>query len=333
VHYAKRFAITSVTRDKEYDITTGADGSTILWFTANHNGEAETVKINLRPKKGLKKSQLEWDFSSLAIKGRSSRGNLVTKYAIAKIQLKSKGISTIGGKEVWWDADIQRLNEDGRGEFLGEFTSEDRVLAIFRDGTFYTTNADVVNKYQGEVIYIGKWDPALTWTALYWDGAAKAFYVKRFSFPESDNNPLLFISEGKGSRLVDISSDMHPQVVLTFGGKVAHREPETLNAEEFIAKKGYSAKGKKCHAYELAGVAFGEPLHYPEDDVADEEISPLGPEDLGRDDNTVIPSEVEESVAPPADAPSDEEPIEMELTGTSPDDLPADAEVEDWTLF
>ena len=322
VHYAKRFAITSVTRDKEYDITTGAEGSTILWFTANHNGEAETVKINLRPKKGLKKTQLEWDFSTLSIKGRGTRGNLVTKSAIAKIQLKSKGVSTIGGKEVWWDADIQRLNEDGRGEFLGEFTSEDRVLAIFKDGTFYTTNADVVNKYQGEVICICKWDPSLTWTVLYWDSAAKAFYVKRFSFPESDNNPQLFISDAKGSKLVDISGDLHPQVVLTFGGKYAHRPEETLDAEEFIGKKGFAAKGKKCHAYDLSAVAFGEPLVKE----GDEEI-----------DDAAISGEDEVETSP-----VDDEPIEMELTEDIPadipggdipaDDLPAD-DSEDWTLF
>ena len=321
VHYAKRFAITSVTRDKEYDVTTGAEGSAILWFTANHNGEAETVKINLRPKKGLKKSQLEWDFSNLSIKGRSSRGNLVTKFAIAKIQLKSKGVSTIGGKAVWWDADIQRLNEDGRGEFLGEFTAEDRVLAIFKDGTFYTTNADVVNKYQGEVIHICKWDPSLTWTVLYWDGAAKAFYVKRFSFPESDNNPQLFISDAKGSRLVDISDDLHPQVVLTFGGKYAHRPEETLDAEEFIGKKGFSAKGKKCHAYDLSAVAFGEPLVKEGDIVDDEDIDP------GTDDD-----------APGPESPADDGPIEMELTPADipediPDgDLPA-GDTEEWTLF
>jgi len=323
IHYAKRFAITSVTRDKEYDITTGEEGSTILWFSANHNGEAETVKINLRPKKGLKKSQLEWDFSNLAIKGRGSRGNLVTKFAIAKIQLKSKGVSTIGGKQVWWDADIQRLNEDGRGLLLGEFTSEDRVLAIFRDGTFYTTNADVVNKYQGDVIYIGKWDPALTWTALYWDSAAKAFYVKRFSFPESDNNPLSFISDAKGSKLVDISSDLHPQVILTFGGKFAHRPEETLDAEEFIAKKGYAAKGKKCHAYDLESVAFGEPLHYPEDEEDVPEVPDEETPDVPDEDTPEVPGE---------EAPEDG-PIEMELTPPAAEDIPDNVDVEDWTLF
>ncbi len=265
-HYSKRFNITSVTRDKEYDITTGAPESKILWFTVNHNGEAETVRINLRPKKGLKKTQLEWDFAGLAIKGRSSRGNLVTKNAIAKIQLKSKGITTLEGKDIWYDPDIQRLNEEGRGQHLGKFAGEDKVLAIFADGSYYTTSYDLVNKYQGDVVRIEKLDPARVYTVLYWDNAAKAHYVKRFSFPESNNSPVLFISDAKGSRMVDLSADKHPQILLTFGGKYEHREAETVDAEEFIAKKGLTAKGKKCSPYDLKKVEFGEPLVKPEDE-------------------------------------------------------------------
>jgi len=265
-HYAKRFNITSVTRDKEYDITTGAPDSKILWFTVNHNGEAESVRVQFRPRKGLKKSSMEWDFSNLAIKGRSSRGNLVTKNAIAKIQLKSKGITTLEGKDIWYDPDIQRLNEEGRGQHLGKFAGEDKVLAIFADGSYYTTSYDLVNKYQGDVIRIEKLDPARVYTVLYWDNAAKAYYVKRFSFTESNNTPVLFISDAKGSKLVDISADKHPQILLTFGGKFEHREAETLDAEEFIAKKGLTAKGKKCSSYDLKKVEFGEPLVKPEDE-------------------------------------------------------------------
>ncbi len=285
VYYAKRFAITSVTRDKEYDITNGTTDSSILWFTVNHNGEAESVKIYLRPKPKLKKTQIEYDFSSLAIKGKGSRGNLVAKTPIQKIVMKSKGVSTIGGKDIWYDADIQRLNEDGRGQYLGQFGSDDKVLAIFKDGTFYTTSFDLVNKYQGEVIRIEKLDTGKTFTALYWDASAKAFYVKRFSFVESDNTPMLFIAEGKNSYLVDLSSDLHPQIVVTFGGKYAHREPETIDAEEYIAKKGIAAKGKKCHQYDLKKVAFGEPLHKPEDDA---------PSDVP--ESTAAPEEVEEAI-------------------------------------
>ena len=278
VSYAKRFAITSVTRDKEYDITTGAPGSTILWFTANHNGEAESVRIYLRPRAKLKKSSMEYDFSTLAIKGKTSRGNLVSKNPIQRIQLKSKGVSTISGKDIWYDADIQKLNEDGRGQYLGQFETDDKVLAIFKNGTFYTTSFDLVNKYQGDVLKIEKFDPNKTYTALYWDASVKAFYVKRFSFVLSDNTPVSFIAEGRNSYLVDISEDKHPQVKVTFGGKYAHREPELIDAEEYIAKKGIAAKGKKCHSWDLKKVEFAEPLVKPED--LEEENTDEEPENL-----------------------------------------------------
>lgn len=272
VSYAKRFAITSVTRDKDYDITTGEEGSKILWFTVNHNGEAESVRIYLRPRPKLKKTQFEYDFSTLAIKGKASRGNLVSKNPIARIQLKSKGVSTIGGKDIWYDADIQKLNDEQRGQYLGEFGPEDKVLAIFKDGTFYTTSFDVSNRYQGEVIKVEKFDPNKTYTALYYDAAAKAFYVKRFSFVLSDNTPLSFIAPGTKSYLVALSEDKHPQFQVIFGGKYEHRDPENIDAEEYIAKKGYAAKGKKCHQYDLKEVKFIEPLHKPEDDTEDEPL-------------------------------------------------------------
>lgn len=272
VSYAKRFAITSVTRDKDYDITTGEEGSKILWFTVNHNGEAESVRIYLRPRPKLKKTQFEYDFSTLAIKGKASRGNLVSKNPIARIQLKSKGVSTIGGKDIWYDADIQKLNDEQRGQYLGEFGPEDKVLAIFKDGTFYTTSFDVSNRYQGEVIKVEKFDPNKTYTALYYDAAAKAFYVKRFSFVLSDNTPLSFIAPGTKSYLVALSEDRHPQFQVIFGGKYEHRDPENIDAEEYIAKKGYAAKGKKCHQYDLKEVKFIEPLHKPEDDIEDEPL-------------------------------------------------------------
>ena len=272
VTYAKRCSITSVTRDKEYNLTQGSPGSSILWFTVNHNGEAETVKIYLRPRPKLKKTNMEYDFSTLAIKGKTSRGNLVSKNPIQKIVMKSKGVSTIGGKNIWYDADIQKLNEDGRGILLGEFEGQDKVLAIFKGGTYYTTSFDLSNRYQGEVLKVEKFDPDRTYTVLYWDGSAKAFYIKRFSFTESDNSPLSFISDNKGSYLVDISEDAHPRFEVIFGGKYSHREPEDYLAEEFIAKKGLAAKGKKCHSYDLKAVKFIEPL--PEDEPEDEDTAP-----------------------------------------------------------
>ena len=271
VSYAKRFAVTSVTRDKEYDITQGTPGSQILWFTVNHNGEAETVKIYYRQRPKLKKLIDEYDFSQLLIKGRASRGNLVSKNPINKIQLKSKGVSTIGGKDIWFDEDIQRLNEDGRGLHLGQFNTGDHILAIFKDGTYYTTTFDLSNRYQGELLKIEKLDVNKTYTALYYDKSVSSFYVKRFSFDVSDNTPVTFISDSKGSYLVELSDDKHPQFEITFGGKHEHREAEVVDAEEFIAKKGLQAKGKRVSAMDVKAVKFVEPLHKPEDDIVAEE--------------------------------------------------------------
>ena len=286
VSYAKRFAVTSVTRDKEYDITQGTPGSQILWFTVNHNGEAETVKIYYRQRAKLKKLIDEYDFSQLLIKGRASRGNLVSKNAIQKIQLKSKGISTIGGKDIWFDEDIQRLNEDGRGLHLGQFNTGDHILAIFKDGTYYTTSFDMSNRYQGDLLKIEKLDVNKTYTALYFDKAVGAFYVKRFSFDVSDNTSVNFISEAKGSYLVALCDDKHPQFEITFGGKHEHREAERVDAEEFIGKKGIQAKGKKCSAMDVKAVAFVEPLHKPEDDVEIQESE--AENQAGEIDNTDV---------------------------------------------
>lgn len=265
--YAKRFAVTSITRDKEYDITQGTPGSVILWFTVNHNAEAETVKIYFRQRPKLKKLIDEYDFSTLAIKGRASRGNLVSKNPIQKISLKSKGISTIGGKDIWFDADIQRLNEDGRGEYLGQFNTGEHILAIFKDGTYYTTSFDLSNRYQGDILRIEKLDSGKTYTALYYDKGVEAFYVKRFSFDVSDNTPVNFISDTKGSFLVELSEDRHPQFEIIFGGKHEHRESEKVDAEEFIAKKGLQAKGKKVSQMDVKSVRFIEPLQKEEDNV------------------------------------------------------------------
>ena len=289
--YAKRFAVTSVTRDKEYDITQGTPGSTILWFTVNHNAEAETVKIYYRQRPKLKKLIDEYDFSQLLIKGRASRGNLVSKNSIQKIQLKSKGISTIGGKDIWFDEDIQRLNEDERGLHLGQFNTGDHILAIFKDGTYYTTSFDLSNRYQGDLLKIEKLDVNKTYTALYYDKGVGSFYVKRFSFDVSDNTPVSFISDSKGSYLVALSDDKHPQFEITFGGKHEHREVEAVDAEEFIAKKGLQAKGKKVSAMDVKSVKFIEPLHKPEDDVIPSEedvVDQAGENQAGEIDNTDV---------------------------------------------
>ena len=294
IYYAKRFAVTSVTRDKEYDITTGEEGSRIMWFSANHNGEAETVRVQLRPRPKLKKTSLEYDFSELAIKSRSARGNLVTKNVIQKITLRSKGVSTIEGKDIWFDSDIQKLNDDGHGQYLGKFSGNDKVLAVFRNGTWYTTSYDTVNRYQGELLRIEKFDPDKTFTALYWDGASKSFYVKRFSFTVSDNTPQSFISDDPKSKLLDLSDDRHPRFEVSW--KTDDRQPEAVDAEEWIAKKGVAAKGKKCTSRpDAKGVRFIEPLIKEEDEeelpteVPDGDYS--GPEDAGYGTDDDVPEE------------------------------------------
>lgn len=279
VYYAKRFAITGITRDKEYDLSMGTPGTSVLWFTANRNAEAESVRIYLRPRPKLKKLILDYNFAELGIKGRSSRGNVVSKNPIKSITQTSKGVSTIGGKDIWFDDDIQRLNEDSRGTYLGQFGTNDKVLAIFKDGTYYTTPTDLSSRYQGELLRIEKLDKNKVWSALYYDGEAKSFYVKRFSFEVSDNNPMSFVSDSKDSRFVGLVNDRHPRIEITFGGKNEGRSPEVVNVEEFIAKKGIGAKGKRVSALTVASVKFIEGLHLPEDDFeAVEEIE--GPADI-----------------------------------------------------
>ena len=294
IYYAKRFAVTSVTRDKEYDITTGEEGSRIMWFSANHNGEAETVRVQLRPRPKLKKTSLEYDFSELAIKSRSARGNLVTKNVIQKITLRSKGVSTIEGKDIWFDSDIQKLNDDGHGQYLGKFSGNDKVLAVFRNGTWYTTSYDTVNRYQGELLRIEKFDTDKTFTALYWDGASKSFYVKRFSFTVSDNTPQSFISDDPKSKLLELSDDRHPRFEVSW--KTDDRQPEAVDAEEWIAKKGVSAKGKKCTSRpDAKGVRFIEPLIKEDDEEERQPEVPegdySGPEDADYSTDDDVPEE------------------------------------------
>ena len=288
VYYAKRFAVTSVTRDKEYDITGGTPGSRIEWFSANHNGEAETVKVMLRARAKLKKTSFEYDFSTLAIKNKSARGNLVSKYAIQRIALKSRGVSTIEGKDIWYDADIQKLNDEGHGLYLGKFEGSDKVLAVFGNGSYYTTSFELVNRYQGDVLRIEKFDPGKTFTALYYDGESKSFYVKRFSFTVSDNTPVSFISDSPKSYLVDISDDAYPRYEISW--RLEDKQPETVDAADWIAKKGLGAKGKKCAAKgDVRSVRFVEPLQKPEEEPEDrtenEADAPYGSENYAEQES------------------------------------------------
>ena len=273
--YVKRFAVTSVTRDKEYDVTSGTPDSKVLWFTANPNGEAETVRVQLRPRLKLKKLMFDYDFATLAIKGRTSRGNLISKNPISKITLKSKGGSTIGDKPLWFDNDVNRLNEDKRGTYLGKFKDEDRILAIYKNGTYATTTQDLNNHYEGELLKIEKFDPAKVFAAVYYDSESQKYYLKRFKF-EANNNPTnIFISEAEGSYLVDITGKTESQVVIQFGGKHEGRQNEAISVDSFIAEKGWKAKGKRLTQFEVEKIVLIEPPVLEDEDEFEETETPL----------------------------------------------------------
>ena len=259
--YAKRFTVPSIIRDRWYDLTKGTPESQVFWFSANPNGEAETVKIYLRPRLKLKKLIMDYNFSTLAIKGRGSMGNIVTKHPVQKILLRSAGVSTIEGKQMWFDHDIDRLNEDGRGKLLGEFRGDEHILAICRDGSFYTTGLDLSTRFQGDLLTVEKYDPEKVFTAIYWDKTSGYYYIKRFTLELSDNTAQYFIPAEDGARLIAVSEDPWPTVRIEFiptGNRP--KEPTVIDAEEFIGVKGFRAKGKRA-GEKISTIAFGDPLH------------------------------------------------------------------------
>ena len=320
-YYVKRFAVTGVTRNKRYNLTQDNPDSRVEWFTANSNGEAEVVRVTYRSRPNLRKQSDVYDFAGLAIKGRNTRGNLLTRNPISKIQLKSLGVSTIGGKEIWFDEDIQRLNDAGRGISLGEFQQDDKILVVLKNGCYYTTSFDLSNRYQGNIIRIEKLDPEAVFSVIYFDKETKFYYVKRFSFEVSDNKEQCFISEAPGSKLCDICLDTYPRMEVTFKGKNANREPEIIDVAEFIGKKGFKAKGRRVSSFDVAGAVFIEPYPEPEIEVeeADDAIEFLETEDNA--DTNVSQEEairiLEENSAATEDTDDDggrnEGPIELTL--------------------
>ena len=260
-NYIKRFAVTGVTRDKEYDITKGTEGSRILYFSANANGEAETVKEILKPKPRQKLLVFEKDFSEIAIKGRGSMGNILTKADIHKVSLKQKGSSTLGGRMVWFDRDVLRLNYDGRGEELGEFQSDDLILVILQNGDFYTTNFDLSNHYEPTILNIEKFDANKVWTAALYDADQKYYYLKRFQL-EAGSRKQNFLGENPKSRLMLLTDEAYPRIEAVFGGHDAFREPLVLDAEEFIAVKGFKAKGKRISTFDIETINELDPVRF-----------------------------------------------------------------------
>ncbi len=255
----KRCAISAITRDKVYDITKGTPKSEILYLTANPNGEAEVLKIYFKPRPRLKKLIEEFSFGDLIIKGRASQGNLLTRYAIHKIVLKERGISTLAGQNIWWDGDIGKLNSDGRGQLLGEFKGDDRVVIFLNDCSYYTASYDTSQHFPATVRRIEKWEPSKVFTVVYYDRSQELHYIKRFSAESSDNRPQVYL-DGENQSFVAISTDRFPSIELTFGGKYSQKPVEIVDAEEFIGLKSHRAKGKRLSNLELSSVIFGEPL-------------------------------------------------------------------------
>lgn len=262
-NYIKRFAVTGITRDKEYDLTKGTEGSRILYFSANPNGEAETVKVILKPKARQKLLVFEKNFSDIAIKGRGSQGNILTKADIHKISLKQRGSSTLGGLQVWFDRDILRLNYDGRGEELGEFHSDDPILVVLNNGDFYTTNFDLSNHYEQNILVIEKYQPGKTWTAIVYDADQKYYYLKRFLL-EASARKQSFLGENPKNRLMLLTDEAYPRVEVVFGGHDSFREALVIDVDEFTVVRGFKAKGRRVSSYEIASFNELEPNRLPE---------------------------------------------------------------------
>ena len=262
-NYIKRFAVTGITRDKEYDLTKGTEGSRILYFSANPNGEAETVKVILKPKARQKLLVFEKNFSDIAIKGRGSQGNILTKADIHKISLKQRGSSTLGGLQVWFDRDILRLNYDGRGEELGEFHSDDHILVVLNNGDFYTTNFDLSNHYEQNILVIEKYQPGKTWTAIVYDADQKYYYLKRFLL-EASARKQSFLGENPKNRLMLLTDEAYPRVEVVFGGHDSFREALVIDVDEFTVVRGFKAKGRRVSSYEIASFNELEPNRLPE---------------------------------------------------------------------
>lgn len=285
--YIKRFAITGVTRDKEYDITQGTPGSKILYFSANQNAEAEVIKVTLKPKLRLKVPIFERDFGDIAIKGRQSMGNILSRNEVLKITLKHKGSSTLGGRSVWFDRDVLRLNYDGRGELLGEFQTEDKILVITKKGEYYLSGFDDTVHFEEDVMIVEKFDPNKIWTAALYDANEGYKYIKRFLL-EVTNKKVNFVSDNPKSVLLLLTDTVYPRIQLTFGGVDAHREPMIIDVDLFIGVKGLKAKGKRLHTWNIEKIEELEPTRFPEPENTEE---PEDKEDENDENNSPEPDE------------------------------------------
>ena len=291
-YFIKRFNVTSVTRDREYDLTQGTPGSKVVYFTANPNGEAEIIKVTLEPAEVKKGSIfLDKDFSQILIKGRSSKGNLLTKKSIHRIGLKSHGHSTLGGRKVWFDPDVNRLNYDEHGTLLGEFFDDDQILVILNNGDYYLTNFDANNHYEDNIAIIEKYDEHKVWTAVLYDADNAGYpYMKRFEM-EATKRKQNYLGENTASKQILLTCQPYPVVKVFFGGNDSFREPIVIEAEQFIAVKGFKAKGKRITTWQIENIELlpPSPDAYESLDSADASASSVS--DASADsDSASVPS-------------------------------------------
>ena len=263
IHYMKRFAATGMTRDREYDLTQGTPGSKIAYFTSNPNGEAEVIKVMLKPNPRLRNAIIEKDFSTIAIKGRQSMGNILTKNEVLRITLKKHGSSTLGGRQVWFDRDILRINFDNHGEYLGEFHNDEKILAIRKNGEFYLTPIDLNNHYDDDLMVIEKFDPNKVWSAAIYDASQQGYpYIKRFTL-EANTKRQNCLGENKDNELLWFSETPFPRIQVMFGGNDNFREPLVIEVEDFIGVKSFKAKGKRLTTFEIDEIIELEPTKFP----------------------------------------------------------------------
>jgi len=267
---AKRCAISGLTRDKEYNLTRGTAGSKIVYLSVNPNGEAEVIKIHHKPKARLKKLVFEFDFGQMNIKGKSSMGNILTKNAVHKVSLKEKGLSTLGGRKIWFDDAVFRLNVDGRGIFLGEFSGDDKILVITKNGYFRIAGFDLSNHFEDNILIIEKFHPGKVYSAVYWDAGQKFYYVKRFMIEESEK-PQCFINEDSESKLFSLTEVEYPRFEIFFGGKHKDRGNEIIEVAEFIGVKSYKAKGKRVSSFMVENIQEIEPVIKKEAEIKKDE--------------------------------------------------------------
>lgn len=273
IYYIKRFNVTSITRDKDYDLTQGTPGSKVIYFTANPNGEAEVIKVTLDPSPCKKRKNifLERNFSDIMIKGKTAKGNILTKENIHRISLKSHGHSTLGGRKVWFDPDVNRINYEEQGELLGEFNDNDSILVVLDDGNFYITNFDSSNHYEENILRLEKFDADKPWTAVVYDADNQGYpYLKRFQM-EATKRHQNFIGENPSSKLVLLTDQTYPRIEVTYGGADAGRGKEEIDAEDFVGVKGFKAKGKRISTFKIAQITELEPLRFPEPEEVEED--------------------------------------------------------------